>query len=182
MPLSKKRIESPLLKGIVEDHDDHREAAPMRSTGGLVHEEGLPDDLIFWWVEYLCDVCNEHVHMYSIDTHERVYEVLVQAGIIQRADFGAAYGLTPDFPVSRRIESALLLDRTLAHDDLHDSLPIRSTGVMLAEAALPLDDTLSWRLEYWCEPCQTGVYRWDLYTNHLIRMVLIAHHILPGPF
>jgi hypothetical protein len=80
-PIAKK-IQSPLLQGIVRDHDDHSEAATMRSTGGAVVEEGDPEDKVrSWFVEYKCDVCGELVYEYDIDTHDLVSQALAQNGI-----------------------------------------------------------------------------------------------------
>jgi hypothetical protein len=188
MTATDRFLESRLLLGFVEDHDYHREAAPMRSTGRLLQDDWFPEDEVeSWFVEYKCDVCGDLVYVYGPQTHERAYEVLVQAEVVQRSDFGAAYGLVPDFPVAARIESPLVLGYSVQPDDPkgdtlrggpREGVFLRSTGVMVVELGLPLDDSTSWRLEYWCQVRSKGVYRWDPSINQVIRLVLIFRGIL----
>lgn len=79
-----KTVQSPLMQGIVRDHDDHSEAAPMRSTGNLVLLEGYDEtDAHNWAVEFRCDVCQQLVRSGYADLHDNVRAALKQLGIIQ---------------------------------------------------------------------------------------------------
>ncbi len=81
----KKRIHSLALLGIERDHDDHRGAATMRSTGDLVQIFEPEDDARSWFVEYKCDVCGELVEEWNADTHDLGRQALKDAGIMEAA-------------------------------------------------------------------------------------------------
>ena len=58
--MSRRRIESDHLRGIVIDHEQCRGDAPATSTGGMVHWEPYPeDDVANWFMEFKCSVCKE---------------------------------------------------------------------------------------------------------------------------
>jgi hypothetical protein len=84
MTIGSKFIDAPLLRNIVEDHDDHPGAAPMRSTGRLALDDWFPEgEVESWFVEYKCDVCGSLVYVYSADLHDEIRQTLVEKGIVK---------------------------------------------------------------------------------------------------
>lgn len=56
----------------------------MRSTGRVALRENFPEgEVDSWYVEYKCDVCGELIHMYSVDTHDLVRQILIANKIIK---------------------------------------------------------------------------------------------------
>ena len=79
----KKRIHSKLLEGVVKDHDDHSEKAPMRSTGDIVLLFDGEENARNWFVEYKCDICGAKVREWHADTHDLVRQALRENGILK---------------------------------------------------------------------------------------------------
>lgn len=77
-----RRIHSKQLEGLVEDHGDHREQAPMHSTGDLVLIFGEAEDARNWFVEFRCDICKELVHEWHADLQDLIWGALKENGIL----------------------------------------------------------------------------------------------------
>jgi len=78
-----RKIRSERLRGITKLDKEHRDRAEMHSTGTMVLVREDAADPKNWFIEYVCEVCNETTRQWNADTNDIIREVLKGEGIIK---------------------------------------------------------------------------------------------------